>query len=279
MPVHRAEWRADLRAPRPRSGSRRCRRSAAGRSTCAILAGALGLGIAIALVTAPTGGDDDEVAPVGADPKLDPASPAGQANDALERGDPAAAVKILETAKATIELDAASQLVLGHARASLHQSSGSLFAYGKALALQPTLAANTTLRANLRAMAADRDPDVVMNALDMWYGRTDDPEAKDALLKAIVSQSLDRRHAARPVIDRYKLADDVDWVTSYGLDLQQELTCEKRREAVAHLRALNNPKAIYPLERAVVRRLQRRNACLVDDAHAAIGFLKQLGTK
>jgi serine/threonine protein kinase len=245
----------------------------------AILAGALGLGIAIALVTAPSGGGDDETTPSGDDPKLDPASPAGQANDALERGDPAAAVKILESAKAAIELDAASQLVLGHARAALHQSGGSLSAYNKALALQPSLAANTTLRANLRAMAADRDPDVVMNALDMWYGRTDDPEAKDALLKAIVSQSLDRRHAARPVIDRYKLADDVDWVTSYGLDLEQELTCEKRREAVAHLRALNNRKAIYPLERAVVHRLQRRNACLVDDAHAAIGFLKQLGNK
>jgi serine/threonine protein kinase/tetratricopeptide (TPR) repeat protein len=238
----------------------------------AILGGALGLGVAIALITAPSSGDDKKD-----EPKLDPTTPAGQASDALERGDPNAAIKILDNAKQLIERDPDAQLVLGHARAALHQSGAALAAYGKALNLMPTLAANPTLRANLRAMAADKDPDVVMNALDTWFGRTDDPGAKDALLKAVVSQSLDRRHAARPVIDRYKLADEVDWVTSYGLDLEQELTCEKRREAVAHLRALNNPKAIYPLERAVVKRQLRRNACLVDDAHSAIGFLKQLG--
>jgi hypothetical protein len=178
-----------------------------------------------------------------------------------------------------IETDPDAQLVLGHARASLHQSAASLTAYRKALHLAPALSSNTTFRANLRAMAADKDAEVVMNALDIWFGSTDDPSAKDAVLKAVVSQSLERRHAARPVVDRYKLSDDVDWVTSYGLDLEQELTCEKRREAVAHLRALNNPKAAYPIERAVVKRLARKNACLLDDAHAAIGVLKQLGPK
>jgi hypothetical protein len=242
----------------------------------AILAAALGLGVAIALVTAPGSGGEDKP---GADPKLDPASPAGKANDALERGDPAAAVKILDDAKTLIETDPDAQLVLGHARASLHQSAASLTAYRKALHLAPALSSNTTFRANLRAMAADKDAEVVMNALDIWFGSTDDPSAKDAVLKAVVSQSLERRHAARPVVDRYKLSDDVDWVTSYGLDLEQELTCEKRREAVAHLRALNNPKAAYPIERAVVKRLARKNACLLDDAHAAIGVLKQLGPK
>ena len=240
----------------------------------AILAAALGLGVAIALVTAPGSGSDEKPG----EPTLDPASPAGKASDALERGDPAAAVKILEDAKALIETDGDAQLVLGHARAALHQSAASLAAYSKALHIAPALSSNATFLANLRSMAADKDPEVVMNALDMWFGRTADPSAKDALLKAIVSQSLERRHAARPVIDRYKLSDDVDWVTSYGLDLEQELTCEKRREAVSHLRALNNPKAAFPLERAVVKRLARKNACLLDDAHAAIGFLKQLGT-
>jgi serine/threonine protein kinase/tetratricopeptide (TPR) repeat protein len=240
----------------------------------AILAGALGLGVAIALVTAPSSGDKEKA---GEDPKLDPASPAGRADEALDRGDPAAAIKILDEAKTQIANDPDAQLVLGHARAAMHESANALAAYAKALQLAPALASNNTLRANLRAFAADKDPDVVMNALDLWFGRTDDPAAKDALLKAVVSQAPERRHAARPVIDRYKLSDDVDWVTSYSLDLEQEQTCEKRREAVAHLRALNSPKAIGALERAVVKKQLRRNYCLIDDAHSAIGALKSLG--
>ena len=125
-------------------------------------------------------------------------------------------------------------------------------------------------------MAADKSPDVVTNAFDLWLGRTDDLEGRDALLKAAVSQNLDRRHAVRPVIDRYKLGDSIDWVTAYSLDLEQEGTCGKRREAVMHLRALNSPKAVPALERAVVKRLRYRNSCLIDDANAAIGALKAL---
>jgi hypothetical protein len=82
----------------------------------------------------------------------------------------------------------------------------------------------------------------------------------------------------RPVIDRYKLADSVDWLTAYSLDLEQEATCGKRREAVMHLRALNTPKAVGALERAVVKKQKYRNSCLLDDANAAIGALKALGS-
>ena len=49
---------------------------------------------------------------------------------------------------------------------------------------------------------------------------------------------------ARALIDKYKLGDSIDWLTAYTLDLEQEPSCERRKEAVENLRALNNPKAI-----------------------------------
>jgi hypothetical protein len=127
-------------------------------------------------------------------------------------------------------------------------------------------------------MAADKNPDVVTNAFDVWLGRTDDLDGRDSLIKAAVSQNLDRRHAVRPVIERYKLGDSIDWITAYSLDLDQEVTCGKRREAVMHLRALGSPKAVPALERATVKKLKYRNACLFDDATSAIGALKALGS-
>ena len=241
----------------------------------AIFGAALAIGIAIAVVTTRHSSEPDK--PGASDPKLDPNSTAGQAADALEHGDAKRAIDVIEK-DAAAKTDPDAQLFLGHAHAARHESGPSLAAYNRALQLEPTLASNGTFRANLRAMAADKNPDVVTNAFDVWLGRTDDLEGRDALIKAAVSQNLDRRHAVRPVIDRYKLADSIDWLTSYSLDLDQELTCAKRREAVVHLRALNTPKAVPALDRAVVKRNKTRNACLIDDANSAIGALKGLGS-
>ncbi len=236
-----------------------------------IVAAAVAAGIVIAIVTAPRGGEDE--------PKLDPATPAGAASTALEHGEPARAIQILDAQKAAIANDPQAQLVLGHAHAAQNDSAEALGAYKKALQLDPTLETNRILRANLRVMATDKTPDVLMNAFDVWVGLTKDPDAKPALLKAAVSQDLARRHAARPVIDRYNLAGEADLVTSYTYDLEQEETCEKRAEAVGHLRALNNPKAVPALERAVYKRGAHNkpiNGCLIQDAKAAVGYLKGL---
>ncbi|HET9987933.1 MAG TPA: hypothetical protein VFQ65_05420, partial [Kofleriaceae bacterium] len=241
----------------------------------AIFAAALAAGIAIAIITSRHG--NTETTPGTNDPTTDPNTTAGQAADALEHGDAKHAIEIIEKDPAA-KNDANAQLLLGHAHAARHESGPSLTAYNRALQLVPSLAANATFIANLHAMAADKNPDVVTNAFDVWLGRTDDLEARDAVLKAAVSQDLNRRHAVRPVIDRYKLADSVDWLTAYSLDLEQEVTCAKRREAVMHLRALNTPKAVGALERAVVKKQKYRNSCLIDDANAAIGALKALGS-
>ena len=235
---------------------------------------ALAAGVTFAIITARHGG---ETTPGTTDPTTDPNTTAGQAADALEHGDAKRAIDIIEKDPAA-KNDPNAQLLLGHAHAARHESGPSLTAYNRALQLSPSLASNATFIANLHAMAADKNPDVVTNAFDVWLGRTDDLEARDAVLKAAVSQDLNRRHAVRPVIDRYKLADSVDWLTAYSLDLEQEVTCAKRREAVMHLRALNTPKAVGALERAVVKKQKYRNSCLLDDANAAIGALKALGS-
>jgi len=234
---------------------------------------ALAAGIAIALIT--TRHTEDK--PGTTDPKVDPATTAGQAADALEHGDAKRAIDLIEKDPAA-KNDPDAQLLLGHAHAARHEGGPSLTAYNRALQLNPVLASNATFIANLHAMAADKNPDVVTNAFDLWLGRTDDLEGRDALIKAAVSQNLDRRHAVRPVIDRYKLGDSIDWVVSFSLDLDQEATCAKRREAVTHLRALNSTKAVPALERAVVKKQRYRNACLIDDATSAIGALKALGS-
>jgi hypothetical protein len=101
-----------------------------------------------------------------------------------------------------------------------------------------------------------------------------------------VSQDLERRHAVRPVVERRKLLEQVDLLAAYTLDLDQEATCEKRQDAVSHLRALNDPRAVAALERAVVKKIKSGplrnrpfNPCLLDDAKAAIGYLRGLPAK
>jgi tetratricopeptide (TPR) repeat protein len=236
-----------------------------------ILAVAIAAGVGVAVWTAP-----------GEDKGLDPNSPAGQASDALERGDPNKAIAILEKAK--VENDPDAQLVLGEAYAARNETLDAVEAYRRALSLAPDLESDKKLRASLRSMAADKDPETVAKVFDLWVGHTKDPDARPAIANAAVSQSWDRRHAVAPVIEKYGLGDKDQWLKAYTLDLEEGETCEKRKEAVAKLRALSDPRAIEPLERAVAKKIKSGgpmrgkpySACLIDDANAAIGYLRGL---
>ncbi len=242
-----------------------------------ILTVAIAAGVAIAVVTTrPDGGDGAEI---------DPGSPAGQALTALDRGDPDKAIALLDAEGDKIANDPDAQLVLGHAHAAKHESGPSLYAYERALKLDAALESNAMLRANLRAMAADKDLTVVSAAFDLWVGRTKDDRAKPALLKAAVSDNRARRHGVRPLLDKHRLIDQVDLLVSYSFDLEQEPSCDERREAVAKLRALNDPRAVPALERAVAKKIKSGSMrgkayspCLLDDAKAAIGYLRGLQT-
>jgi hypothetical protein len=249
-----------------------------------IAACAIAIGVVGAVITA-TG--TREAAP----PEIDPTTPAGAANEALEHGDVARAQQILDANKAVVATDANAQLVLGHVRASRNENGPALAAYQQALVLDPELETNEKLRAALRAMAGGtQDYAVVAQAFDLWVGGTSDPEATRQLLRSAVHDNLARRKAVRPVIERRKLGDRVDWLQAYSLDLQQDTTCEARREAVAKLFALGDQRAVAALERAKVRAgkpvnvhgkisYTGANACLVDDAKAAIRYLRGLTPK
>ncbi|HET9625485.1 MAG TPA: protein kinase [Kofleriaceae bacterium] len=223
-----------------------------------------------------------------------PESAAHQANEALEHGDVARALQILDANKPEVAADPAAQLVLGHVRAARNENPLALEAYGKALTLAPTVESDDRLRAALRAMTASRDYPVVTQAFETWVGRTLDPEAKKALLQSAVNNDIARRKAVRPVIERQKLEDQVDWLSAYSLDLAQDEPCEARRTAVASLRTLGDQRAIAALQRALTkvkpvytrvkghrptRTLVGPNVCLVDDATAAIGYLRGLSKK
>ncbi len=245
-----------------------------------IAACAIAIGVAGAVFTANANHD---TAPV----ELDPGTPAGAANEALEHGDPARALQILEANKPAISSDAQAQLVLGHVRASRNESELALDAYELALRLSPELETNEKLRAGLRTMAGGtQDYAVVAQAFDLWVGGTSDPDARKLLLLAAVHDDIARRKAVRPVIERRKLGDSVDWLKAYSLDLEQDAPCESRREAVSKLRALGDLRAVEPLERAIVKvgksgayRGKKVNGCLIADAKAAIGYLRGLSQK
>jgi eukaryotic-like serine/threonine-protein kinase len=236
-----------------------------------VLAVAIAIGVAIAIATAPGG------------KKIDRNTPAGQAMEALDHGDYVGAIRILEAKKDEIAGDPDAQLVLGHAYSAKNEPPLAISAYRRALALAPELESDKDFRANMRAMAGAKDPDVVQNAFDLWVGHTKDKDAPDLLMKALQSADVERRHAALRVMDRYKLGTTLHRIQAYSLDLQEVKTCEGRAEAVAKLRAIGDPAAIPALERAITARGKTGawrgkaiNGCLIEDATQAIGYLKSL---
>lgn len=236
-----------------------------------IAALAVVIGVAIAIVTAPEERQG-----------LDPSTPAGAAAAMLERGDIDGAIQTLVSQQEAIANDATAQLVLGHAHAARNEPPEAIAAYRIALALDPALESDKTMRANLRTMSADKDPEVVMHALDVWITTTDE-EAKHVLFKAVESPTMTRRHAAIEVMDRHELGDALDRIKAYSLDLQDQPTCAERAKAVAKLRGMQDPRAIPALQRAIIAkgksgayRNKPINGCLIEDAKAAIGFLESL---
>jgi tetratricopeptide (TPR) repeat protein len=236
-----------------------------------VLVAAIGIGVTIAILTAKPKHDRNKN------------TPAGQAGEMMDRGDFNGAISLLQGKKDLIANDADAQVVLGNAYAAKGEPPLSLGAYRRALSVNPAVESDRDLRANLRTMAADKDPEVVQNAFDLWAGHTNDKAAKDALTKAAMNQDIDRRHAALNVLDHYKLGDAKLRIAAYSLDLQDAPTCPQRAEAVGKLRAIGDPAAIPALQRAVARkgssgamRGKLLNTCLIDDAKAAIGYLSGL---
>jgi serine/threonine-protein kinase len=242
-----------------------------------ILALATAAGVAVAIATIPSTPAED------AEPRPDPATPAGQAYDAIERTDFATARRILTEHADAIERDPQGQLVLGHLASHHNDARTAVLAYLRAMQLDPTLRTHRKMRLKLRSLAQDvRRPVLAAAAMEVWL-HTGDPDARAALLGAAIAEDLALRKSVRPVIQRHGLHREANWIASYGYDLQQEPDCEARRAVIPLLRALDDPRAIPALQQAIVRKgTQGRyatrpvNACLVEDARAAITYLDGL---
>jgi serine/threonine-protein kinase len=227
---------------------------------------AVGIGVVVAVVT--TGGDDGPAE----------GSTVAQAAALLKDGKPDKALALLVEHQDELGDDPQGQLVLGHAYAIKNEPVPAIAAYTQAIALDASLEGNEQLRRSLFAMTTSKKLEVTSSAYDLW-ARTTDPEARTALATLAVDRDVKRRKLARTMIDKYQLDVKVDMVVAYSLDLEQAPTCTERKQAVSRLRSLDDPRAIPALERAVVRKgktgtKQSINECLLDDARAAIGFLK-----
>jgi hypothetical protein len=125
-----------------------------------------------------------------------------------------------------------------------------------------------------------------MSAMQLLIARMADSDAATRLVAAASGDPLERRAAAVALVERLGLADRVDWYTSYIKDLEQPETCTRRKEAVTKLRALGDIRAIRPLQAAMNRKGNKgrtrgklANTCLLEDARAALTFLRDLASQ
>ncbi len=238
---------------------------------------------------------------------LEAKGPVATAAEANRNGKPAMALAILEPQGKALENDALGQLELGHARAASNRALSALDAYARALELAPELSSGTFVRSHLKTMSDDPAKDdegqeIVGRAFAMLLERFDLPDTESRLLAAAQDPKATwrRRKAAQVVADHFHLADKLDRFTVASLDLTQGESCEVRRAAIASLRALGDARAIELLEAIIAKagsnesdkgkktrgrskkprskspRGREDIACLLEDAEAALGFLREL---
>jgi len=241
-----------------------------------IIGAAVVAGVVIAVATLP------------GSPSTPPISgPAKAAQKLMDQGSVDEAITLLEGQSFAIVTDGKAQLVLGNAYATRNKRKQAIDAFEKALRLSPELETDEQMRANLYAMTAPdlKDKTMLVEALDLWLRRTTDSNAKKRLASNAIADAYERRAAVRPVITRFSLEASIDRLSSFSLDLDDErMQCPQRLDAVLQLRTLNDPRAIPALERAIVKtgklgaqRGKPINLCLVDQAKAAISYLKARG--
>jgi len=221
------------------------------------------------------------------DPAHQPASQVAAAM--LAQGHPKEAASYLMAHGNEVRDEPYAQLILGHAQASAKRSMQALVAYEQAVSLEPKLATDRRMRANVELMLTRKAPSEVDAALDflgILVSTAGDEAAADQLIDlASASKVPRRRHKAMSVAEAVGLGGHVDRLGSYLLDLRQGENCQRRKEAVADLRALGNKKAIPALYKArkrmrteggLVKKRVNTNSCLRADAVEAVRHLKSL---
>ncbi len=204
------------------------------------------------------------------------------AQTALVHGDADQAINLIEKTP-NYTSDAALLMILGHAHSTKRDSDKAIDAYQHALELAPGREADLTLRANLKVLTDDKNSALAGRALTVLITLTKTEDRIERLVEMAKSDTLERRQTARQVAESNGLLANLDLLSMYALDLDQEPTCDRRRNVVAQLRAIGDPKAIPVLERAKIKigrvgnwRNRPLNTCLVEDADAAIAYLATL---
>jgi eukaryotic-like serine/threonine-protein kinase len=208
---------------------------------------------------------------------------AERAERTLVEGDPALAIQQLTQRPGALAGDAQAQLQLGNAHAARSEYDKALAAYTSALQVDPSLLSDERLRANLRLMI-DEDGPVLIEAARILAELGHDEDARARIVDLAAARDRTLRRRAFALAEELGLGDRIDRLKSFTLDLQQETTCPRRRDAVTKLRALGDRRALAPLQEALARpskskRHKRRrdpNACLRQHAEDAVRYFESL---
>lgn len=229
----------------PRAPTEHVRR-AAGKRTL-VIAGAVTAGV-IALA----------VLVVGSGASRSSAAPAGRGDDSAQRaynliasGKQREAAALLERQLegATTSEHGRSYLALGHARFALGERLEALSAYERALRAMPALASDTTLRTNLISMLHGKDSLAIVLALQLLSELS--PPANDEIVAYASNGRLrDGRRRAAMLAERDGIADRIDRVASWTLDLRQSASCDQRKQTIAQLANASDRRAVAALKRA-----------------------------
>ncbi|MGB5812598.1 MAG: serine/threonine-protein kinase [Polyangiales bacterium] len=252
---------------------------------------------------APMASGPRAITAIGGDPSLDellPPMPAGSTKRKWPKKVPAGAllfivVLVLGTlAFRGLEPQGPSQdepyavMSVGHEQVSKHLPMNALIAYEKSVSLDPALARNKLMRANVESMLERKSPPVVVDAaLDLLGTLVSVANDKTAAVQLVEmassSKDMRRRQKAAAVAHDVGLSAEIDHLASYILDLEQGETCELRKEAVGKLRALGDKRAIPALRAArtrprggLGRKRVNTNACLRASASESARYLQRL---
>ncbi len=176
--------------------------------------------------------------------------------------------------------DAYGHFLLGRAHTAVGAHADAITEYVLATRLAPELLASQVLRTDVTTILNGKDKTAALRALELVSERP--VPGADELIVDQASRGKQRevRQRARALAREKGIAARVDALESYSLDLEQDATCNRRREAVGKLRALRRKAAVPALQRAVELRGsssgERPNACLEKAAAAAIRYLEDL---
>jgi serine/threonine protein kinase len=234
------------------------------------------IGIAIGSVVVFSGGSDRKVPASAPETAKDPsvAQQVKKAEEELAEGDPEQSIQHLRS-QSGIADNSEGQLHLGHAYATKSEYAQALSAYARAVQLDRGLGADPRMQTNLRLMIDDDGP-VFAQAARLLFEYARDPSAKDTLVELAEGKDPVQRAEAFRILEGLGLDGEIDRVKAFSWDLKQGETCDKRKEAVAKLRALGDKRAIAALETTLVKKARRANRCMLQHAEDAVRYLQSL---